>query len=113
MGRGGADWEMKSASRANVAYERFLFLCFPFFYDFHSQRWQRSSLIIPNQQMNLGGKMDKPAGSGKTGKTKIPLKALKGKQIRLVGGGVGLAVSRLGINRIRHVNKRKRQSWKK
>lgn len=72
----------------------------------------QSSLIIPNQQMNLGGKMDKPAGSGKT-EAKIPLKALKGKQIRLVGGGVGLAVSRLGINRIRHVNKRKRQSWKK
>lgn len=29
-GAGGADWEMKSASRANVAYERFLFLCFLF-----------------------------------------------------------------------------------
>lgn len=66
---------MKSASRADVAYERFLFLgsfivhsfvvrvCLPFFYDFGSQR--TTSLIIPNQQMNLGGKIDKAAGKGK------------------------------------------------
>lgn len=30
-----------------------------------STRNATQPLIIPNQQMNLGGKMDKPAGNGK------------------------------------------------
>lgn len=69
------------------------------FFTISTQRNATQPLIIPNQQMNLGGKWDKPVGNGNV---KLAMKALKSKQIRL---GMGTVQGR--INRIRHVNKSK------